>query len=53
VAGIVEVRQSLIRRRRRLIDLGRTFHLPGFVRGLLIKDLDEVVEAGLLLQEVA
>jgi hypothetical protein len=36
-----------------LIDLRRTLHGKGFVRRLVIEYLDEIIEAGLLLQEVA
>jgi hypothetical protein len=35
-----------------VVDLGRTLHVQGFVRTLVIEDLDKFVEAGLLLQEV-
>jgi hypothetical protein len=35
-----------------LIDLGRALHGQGFVRTLVVEDVDKVVEAGLLLQEV-
>ena len=36
----------------RMIDLGRTFHIQSFVRALMVEDLNEFVEASLLLQEV-
>ena len=52
VEGIVDVRQSAVGSRGRLIDLGRAFHVQGFVRTFVVEDLDELVEAGLLLQEV-
>jgi hypothetical protein len=53
VKGIVEVGQSLVGTRRRLVDLGGTFHVKSFVGTLLIKNLEEVIEASLLLQEVS
>ena len=52
VEGIVDVRQSGVGTRGRLIDLGRAFHVQGFVRTFVVEDLDKVVEAGLLLKEV-
>ena len=50
--GIVDVGQSAIRTSRRLIDLSRAFHIEGFVRTLAVEDLEEAIEAGLLLQKV-
>src|SRR5262249_43701433 len=52
VEGIVDVRQSGVGAQRGLIDLRRTFHIQSFVRALVVEDLNEFVEAGLLLQEV-
>jgi len=52
VEGVVDVGQSLIEAGGGLIDFGRILHAVGFVRALVIKDLDEFVEPGLLLQEV-
>ena len=50
--GVVDVGQSLIEAGGWPIDFGRILHAEGFVRALIIKDLDEFVEPGLLLQEV-
>ena len=52
VEGIVDVGQSLIGAGGGLIDLGRALHGQGFVRTLMVEDVDKVIEAGLLLQEV-
>ena len=52
VKRIVDVGQSGINARRRLIDLGRAPHVQSFVRALVVEDFDEVVEAGLLLKKV-
>ena len=52
VEGIVDVRQAGVGTRGRLVDLGRTFHVQRFVRAFVVEDLDELVEAGLLLQEI-
>jgi hypothetical protein len=52
VQGVIEVGQSLIRARGRLIDLSGTLHAQSLVRTLLVEDLEEVIEAGLLLQEI-
>jgi hypothetical protein len=49
VEGVVDVGQSLIEASGGLIDFGRILHSEGFVRTLIIKDLDEFVEPGLLL----
>ena len=38
--------------RGRLVDLCRAFHVQSFVRAFVVEDLDEIIEAGLLLQEV-
>jgi hypothetical protein len=53
VEWIVDVGQSLVDARGRLIDLRRALHVQGFVRTLVVEDLDELVEPGLLLQEVS
>ena len=53
VEWIVDVRQSLVAARGRLIDLGWALHVQGFVWALVVEDLDEFVEPGLLLQEVS
>jgi hypothetical protein len=50
--GIVDVGQPGVGTRGRLIDLGRALHLQSFVRPLTIENFHEVIEAGLLLQEV-
>jgi hypothetical protein len=52
VEGIVDVGQSGVGTRGRLVDLGRAFHVQSFMRTLAIKNFHEVIEAGLLLQEV-
>jgi hypothetical protein len=52
VERIIDIRQSLVGASRGLIDLGRALHVESFVRTLLVEDLDEVIELGLLLQEV-
>jgi len=52
VERVVDVGQSLIEAGGWPIDFGRILHAEGFVRALIIKDLDEFVEPGLLLQEV-
>ena len=50
--GRVDVRQSSVGTQRRLIDLSGTFHLQCFVRTLVVKDVEEAIKAGLLLQKV-
>ena len=52
VQGVIEVGQSLIRARGRLIDLRGALHAQSLVRALLVENLEEVIEAGLLLQEI-
>jgi hypothetical protein len=47
VEGIVDVWQSVVDARGRLIDFGRTFYAQGFVRTLVVEDFEELVEAGL------
>jgi hypothetical protein len=47
VATDLHIQQAGVGARRRLVDLRRTFHVQGFV----IEDVDELVEAGLLLQD--
>jgi hypothetical protein len=44
VEGVVDVRQSLVRTRRSLIDIGRTLHAESFVRSFVVEDLDEFSE---------
>src|SRR6202040_1792136 len=53
VEGIVEVRQSGVHALGRLVDLRRALHVQGFVRTLVVEDLDELVEPSLLLQKVS
>jgi len=53
VERIVDVRKPLVDALGGLINLGRALHVQGFVRTLVVEDLDELVEAGLLLQEVS
>jgi len=50
--GIVDIGQSLVRTRRRLIDLSWALPSESFVRTLVIEDLDELIEFSLLLKEV-
>jgi len=52
VQGIIDVRQSLVEAGRGSKDLSGTLHAPSLVRAFLVEDLDEVLEAGLLLQEI-
>ena len=52
VEWIVDVGQSLVEARGRLIDLGRALHVQGFVGTFVVEDFDEVIEAGLLLKEI-
>jgi hypothetical protein len=52
VERIVDVGQTLVDARRWPIDLGRTFHLQSFVRTFVVEDIDELVEASLLLKEI-
>ena len=52
VERIVDVRQSGIGAGRGLIDLGRAFHVESFVRTFVVENIDELVEAGLLLQKI-
>ena len=53
VKRVVDARQSSIGTRRSLVDFRRTLHVQGFMWPLVVEDLDEVIEACLLLQEVA
>ena len=53
VERIVEVRQSGVHALGRLVDLRRALHVQGFVRTLVVEDLDELVEPSLLLQKVS
>src|SRR5260370_15115891 len=53
VERVIDIGQSCIGAGGRLIDLGRALHVQGFMRTFVIEDFDEVVEPGLLLQEVA
>jgi hypothetical protein len=48
VKRVVDVRQYGVPSRRRLTNLCRTFHVQGFVRSLVLEDLDEIIEAYLL-----
>src|SRR5262249_16108353 len=52
VEGIVDVRQPGVGTGGRLVDFRRTLHIQSFVRALVVEDLNEFIEAGLLLQEV-
>jgi len=47
VKKVIDVRQSGVGTRGRLVDLGRTFHLQSFVRTLVVEDVDKLVEASL------
>jgi hypothetical protein len=53
VQRIVDVRQSGVGAVGGLIDFDRAFHGERFVRTLVVEDIDKLVEAGLLLQEIA
>ena len=50
--GIINIRQSGVGTRRRLVDFRRALHVQSFVRTLVVEDLDKFVEAGLLLKEI-
>ena len=52
VEGVVDVWQALVGTRRSLIDIRRTLHAESFVRSFVVKDVDEFVEARLLLKEI-
>src|SRR5215468_4145557 len=52
VEGIVDVRQPGVGTGGGLVDLRRAFHVQSFVRALVVEDLNEFVEAGLLWQKV-
>ena len=52
VEGIVDVRQSGVHALGRLVNLRRTFHIQRFVGTFVVEDLDELVEASLLLQKI-
>jgi len=52
VKGVVDVRQSLVRTRRSLIDIRWTLHGESFVRSFVVEGLDEFVEARSLLKEI-
>ena len=53
VERILELVEAPIRARRRLVELGRVVHVDRLMRPLAVVALDEVVELGLLLKEVA
>jgi hypothetical protein len=53
VEWIINVGQSLVDARGRLINLGRALHAQGLVRTLVVEDLEELVELGLPLQKVS
>jgi hypothetical protein len=53
VEGIIDVGQTLIGAGGRLIDLDWALHIQSLVRALVIEDFHELIEAGLLLEEVA
>ena len=53
VERVVELRQAAIGARRGRVELGRTLHVERLVRPLVVVAVDEVIEPGLLLQEVA
>jgi hypothetical protein len=52
VEGLVDVRQSGVHALGRLVDLRRALHVQGFVRTLVVEDLDELVEPSLLLRKI-
>ena len=47
--GIVDIRQAGVVTRRWLVDLRRAFHIQSFMRALVVEDVNEFIEAGLLL----
>lgn len=49
---IVDVRQSGVWTRGRLVDLRRALHIQSFVRALVVEDLDKLVETRLLLKKI-
>jgi hypothetical protein len=53
VQGLVDVLQSGVDLRGRLIDLGRTLHAESFVRTFVVEEINKFIKAGLLLQKVA
>ena len=44
VQGIVDVRQSTVGTRGRLVDLRRTFHVQSFVGTFVVEDLDKFLK---------
>jgi hypothetical protein len=52
VEGIIDIRQTGVGTRRRLVDLGRAFHIQSLMRPLVVEDLDKFVKAALLLQKI-
>jgi hypothetical protein len=48
--GVFQIWEALIYPARRLIYLGRTVHVESLMRALLVEDLDELIEASLLLR---
>ena len=46
VQGIVDVLQSGVDLRGRLIDLGRTWHVESFVRTLVVEDINKIYQSG-------
>src|SRR6202040_2498295 len=52
VQGIVDVRQSTVGTRGKLVDLRRALHLQSFVGTFVVEDLDKFFEAGLLLKKI-
>jgi hypothetical protein len=53
VQGIVDIRQSTVGTRGRLVDLRRTLHVQSFVGTFVVKDLDKFFEARLLLKKIS
>lgn len=50
---IVDVWQSGIGTRRRAIDFRRAFHVQSLVRSFVVENFDEVIEPGLLLEQIS
>jgi len=52
VERIVDVRQADVGTWGRLVDLCRTLHIQRFMGRFVVEDLDQLVEAGLLLKKI-
>ena len=52
VERVVNIRQPVVRASGGRVDIGGTVHVERLVRSLLVEDLDELIEARLLLKEI-